>query len=60
MTVRRKGMDRCRKVLTIEVSSASGRVVQVRGRSNRRPKANEIGIIRRWAEEQGLKFSGSR
>lgn len=43
-------LNRC---LTIEVSD-NGEIVQCRGFANRRPLADEIAMIRHWANEHGL------
>jgi hypothetical protein len=43
-----------KKHLTIELQNSSGRIVQARGRANRRAKPLEMGILRRWATESGL------
>lgn len=40
--------------LTIEVSPQDSQIVQIRGRQNRRPTAEEMKVIRHWAGEQGL------
>ncbi|MFT5684669.1 MAG: hypothetical protein ACI8RZ_005613 [Myxococcota bacterium] len=37
------------RVLTIEVENQRGHIIQVRGRSNRRPNQQERGILARWA-----------
>lgn len=40
--------------ITIEVHSATGRVVQARGACNRDPDEPEMGMIQRWADVAGL------
>jgi hypothetical protein len=45
------------KVLTIEVQSASGLIWQVRGKCNARPGIKHLGILRRWAEQSGLRLA---
>lgn len=45
-----------KKILTIEVAP-SGRVVQIRGKSNRLPNKNETFFIKKWAEELGFRLS---
>jgi PcfJ-like protein len=49
-SLRRDGSRR----LTIEVWNSSKRVVQVRGRKNRAPRAHEISLVMRWADANGL------
>ncbi|MEM7315449.1 MAG: PcfJ domain-containing protein, partial [Planctomycetota bacterium] len=43
-----------KKMLTIEVQNSSGRIVQARGKANRRAKPQELAILRRWTAETGL------
>jgi hypothetical protein len=43
-----------KKLLTIELQNSSGRIVQARGRANRRPRQQEISVLRRWAASAGL------
>ena len=43
-----------KKRLTIEVQNSRGRIVQARGRANRRPQPREIAILRQWTAEAGL------
>ncbi len=45
-----------KKLLTIEVSLRARAVVQIRGKNNRFPNEKELGLIRRWAAEAGLKL----
>lgn len=42
--------------VTIEVRG-DGRIVQVRGFANRRPYANEVAMVERWATDHGLVLS---
>lgn len=44
------------KLLTIEVRKGSQQICQIRGKYNRLPTAKELKIIRRWADESGLKL----
>ena len=48
---------RSRRVLTIEVSNASRTICQVRGKANRLPSQKEMGIVHRWAAQQGLRVA---
>jgi PcfJ-like protein len=43
-----------KKLLTIELDR-SGTIVQVRGKNNRLPTAEEIGLIRLWRGKEGLR-----
>lgn len=45
------------KVLTIEVQRASKAICQVRGRCNALPGEKHLGILRRWAEQSGLRLA---
>jgi len=45
-----------KRALTIEVKPESRAVIQVRGRCNRGPTRDEVGIVRCWAKEQGLRL----
>ena len=45
------------KLLTIEVHNASKTIRQVRGLRNRMAKKSEMDIIRRWANQEGLKIT---
>jgi hypothetical protein len=45
------------KVLTVEVRSAARLIWQVRGRCNTRPGLKHLGILRRWAEQSGLRLA---
>lgn len=45
-----------KRALTIEVKPESNAVIQVRGRCNRGPTREEVGIVRCWAKEQGLRL----
>lgn len=47
------------KLLTIEVLKGSQLVCQIRGKHNRLPTDRELKIIRRWADEAGLRLSSS-
>ncbi|MEP3478159.1 MAG: PcfJ domain-containing protein [Fuerstiella sp.] len=47
------------KLLTIEVSKGSQFICQVRGKHNRLATAKELKIIRRWADQAGLKLASS-
>ena len=47
------------KLLTIEVLKRSQSICQVRGKHNRLATANELKIIRRWADTAGLHLSSS-
>jgi hypothetical protein len=42
------------RVLTIEVRNAERAIVQVRGKYNRRPDAEEVAMLAGWAEVNGL------
>ena len=44
---------RCNRSLTIEVTR-DGRIVQCRGFANRLPYANEVTMVKRWAQANGL------
>ena len=48
--------DNCRRkgVLTVEVAVRRKAICQVRGKSNRMPTEKEMGILRRWAVQEGL------
>ncbi len=45
------------KLLTIEVHLRSRTIVQIRGKRNRLPTQQEVGIIQRWAAEASLKIT---
>lgn len=55
MTVE-EGGERLRAV-TIEVSPDRREIRQVKGPANRAPKKRVLEVLRRWAEEQGLKMA---
>ena len=55
-SLEREAYEGTEKRLTIEVN-ASRTIVQCRGRANRRPRADEVEILRRWAREAGLAFA---
>lgn len=46
------------KELTIEITMADKRVVQMRGKRNCMPNENQEAIVRRWAQVAGLKMKG--
>jgi hypothetical protein len=48
------------RALTVEVENAGRRVVQARGKCNRDPKHLELGIVRRWAIDNGLEVGIGR
>ena len=43
-----------KRVLTIELTSASKKICQVRGKANRLPSQKEMNIVRRWACQEKL------
>lgn len=45
-----------KKILTIEVSN-NKQVIQIRGKNNREPNANEMFIVNKWISENNLKMS---
>ena len=45
------------KLLTIEVWNESREIRQIRGKSNRYPTKQEMLIIRRWADQEGLEIA---
>jgi len=45
------------KVLTIEVQTASRMICQVRGKCNAIPGEKHLGILRRWADQAGLRLA---
>ena len=45
------------RVCTVEVNNKFNTVVQVRGKFNRRATQQEMGIVNRWAMENGLRVS---
>ncbi|MCP4807105.1 MAG: hypothetical protein GY884_17305 [Proteobacteria bacterium] len=45
------------RLVTLEVHSATGRIVQARGSCNRDPDDAESAMIRRWADAAGLTVS---
>lgn len=45
------------RALTIEVDLATRMICQVRGSCNRFPSANEMGVVERWAEAEGLRLA---
>lgn len=45
-----------RSVLTIEVRTDVGCIVQVRGKANARPNGWPLELVRRWAAREGLRF----
>lgn len=45
-----------RSVLTIEIRTDTGFIVQVRGKANARPNGAPLGLVRRWAAREGLRF----
>ncbi len=47
-----------RKILTIEVAPREKIIRQVRGRRNRLPTPREKELLRRWADQEGLKLAG--
>lgn len=55
LQVRAPGHDPAR-VLTVEVHNESRTIVQARGRSNRWPTEQELGILRLWAQENALRL----
>ena len=52
-SLRREG----RRKVTIEVSNATRRVVQAKGRANRAPTDRELGFLRAWARASGLQLA---
>ena len=44
------------RLLTVEVRPGSKTICQARGKCNRMPRANELRILRRWAEQAGLRL----
>ena len=56
-TMQTSSSEGTKRLLTIEVHPRTNRIVQVRGKSNRYPREDEIKIISRWAQEAGLKFN---
>lgn len=46
--------DKVRSVLTIEIDPARGRIVQVRGKANRRPSGLPLELLERWASREAL------
>ncbi len=48
------GGSPAKRALTIEVRPATRSIIQVRGKGNRQPSDIERGIVRCWAQEQGL------
>ncbi|WP_417385827.1 PcfJ domain-containing protein [Gimesia sp.] len=46
-----------KKAITIEVRKQPSLICEVRGKANRLPNQRERSVLRRWAEEAGLKFS---
>lgn len=56
-TLELENRDGVSKLLTIEVHLKSRTIVQVRGKRNRLPTQQEVGIIQRWASEASLKIS---
>ena len=44
-----------KSVLTIEFNQTLNTVVQVKGRGNRAPRTFELGLVKKWATEQGAK-----
>ncbi len=45
------------KMLTIDVSQSNKIIRQVRGRNNRLPTVQEMGILQRWATKEGLRIA---
>lgn len=43
--------------LTVEVSTSSREIYQIKGRHNRRPDSHEVKIVRLWAAYHGLRIS---
>ncbi|MBY0227782.1 MAG: PcfJ domain-containing protein [Gemmataceae bacterium] len=46
-----------RRALTLEVDIPTRMIWQARGTCNRPPSANELGIVERWAEAEGLRLA---
>jgi hypothetical protein len=42
------------KRVTVEVNTSTRRIIQVRGKLNRYPNAQELSILRRWANDAKL------
>jgi hypothetical protein len=55
MRVRRGGVSR--RAVTIDLHCSSREIVECRGRANRRARPEELGILRLWAAENGLRLS---
>lgn len=53
-TMERKSREGTQRLLTLEVHAASRRIVQARGRANRRPEQRERDLLGRWAAAAGL------
>jgi hypothetical protein len=43
-------------LLTLEIQRRTRRIVQIKGRSNRRPEEAELEVVRAWATENGLRL----
>lgn len=50
---------RRKRVLTVEVAVRRKAICQVRGKANRLPTEKEMGILRRWAAQEGLTVDDS-
>jgi hypothetical protein len=48
-----------RSVLTIEVRTNTGMIVQLRGKANALPRGEPLDLVRRWASREGLCFHHS-
>jgi len=46
--------SRRKQVLTVEVAVGRKAICQARGKTNRMPTEKEMGILRRWAAQEGL------
>ena len=51
--------DKVRSVLTIEIDPVRGRIVQVRGKANRRPSGLPLELLERWASREALSIDPS-
>ena len=45
------------KAITVEVQNNARLICQARGKINRLPSEKERGILRRWAEQAGLRMA---
>src|SRR5262249_53421266 len=48
---------RVERLLTLEIAREDRRIIQARGRANRRPTVDELGILARWEDAGGPPLS---